>query len=120
MFRTRRRQLEPHSDAESFHVCPEDVYVEIDHDLRHEDESFHTAYLDFQGAQDVLRQVRVARWFYLVVIPVSTSHVAYQGAFWSFFARQRQGSWKLVNGETAPRKMRCWQVQGLDGTPKVL
>ena len=63
MFRTRRRQLEPHSDAESFHVCPEDVYVEIDHDLRHEDESFHTAYLDFQGAQDVLRQVRVARWF---------------------------------------------------------
>ena len=50
---------------------------DIDDDLAHDDEEYHEALLRYREARDLMKEARVARGFYPVVVPfVQTSPLA--------------------------------------------
>ena len=51
-------------------LANEQIVSDIDDDLALDDEEYHEALLGYREARDLMKEARIARGFYLVVVPI--------------------------------------------------
>ena len=61
---------DPYIDEDGNFHANEQIVSDIDDDLALDDEEYHEALLGYREARDLMKEARVARGFYLVVVPI--------------------------------------------------
>ena len=61
---------DPHIDEDGNFLANEQIVSDIDGDLTLDDEEYHEALLGYREARDLMKEARVARGFYPVVVPI--------------------------------------------------
>ena len=60
---------DPYTDEDGTFLANEQIVSDIDDDLALDDEEYHEALLGYREARDLMKEARVARGFYPVVVP---------------------------------------------------
>ena len=64
----------PYIDEDGNFLANEQIVSDIDDDLALDDEEYHEALLGYREARDLMKEARVARGFYPVVVPIRSDH----------------------------------------------
>ena len=70
---------EPNIDEDGNFIANEQILSDIDDDLALDDEEYHEALLGYREARDLMKEARVARGFYPVVVPIRSDKPAGKG-----------------------------------------
>ena len=70
---------DPYVDEDGNFLATEDVVSEFDDDLAIDDEEYHEALLGYREARDFMKEARVARGFYPVVVPIRSDKPTSRG-----------------------------------------
>ena len=67
---TSAKNNDPYIDEDGNFLANEQIVSDIDDDLALDDEEYHEALLGYREARDLMKEARVARGFYPVVVPI--------------------------------------------------
>ena len=68
--RTPAKNDDPYIDEDGNFLANEQIVSDIDDDMALGDEEYHEALLGYREARDLMKEARVARGFYPVVVPI--------------------------------------------------
>ena len=88
---------DPCIDEDGKFLANEPVVSDIDDDLALDDEEYHEALLGYREARELMKEARVARGFYLVVVPIRSDKPIGRG-------KRDSSSVKKVSGKTGRGK----------------
>ena len=69
----------PYIDEDGHFLANEQIVSDIDDDLALDDEEYHEAPLGYREARELMKEARVARGFYPVVVPIRTDKLTGRG-----------------------------------------
>ena len=84
---------EPYLDEEGHLLATEDIMSDVDDDLATDDEDYHSALVGYREARDLLKEARVARGFYPVVVPIRPEKEKPRWARSAMRLRDSMSSW---------------------------
>ena len=94
---TSAKNDDPCIDEDGNFLANEQIVSDIDDDLALDDEEYHEALLGYREARDLMKEARVARGFYPVVVPIRSDKPTGRG-------KGDSSSVKNVSGKTGRGK----------------
>ena len=100
---------DPFVDEDGNFLATEDVVSDVDDDLAIDDDEYHEELLGNREAQDLMKEARVARGFYLVVVPIRSDKPTGRGN-WLILRWQECVEWQDWSWQGRRRIERCWTI----------
>ena len=106
---------DPYIDEDGNFIANEQIVSDIDDDLALDEEEYHEALLGCREARDLMKEARVARGFYPVVVPIRSDKPTGRGkrerqkSEWQDWSRQ---GWKRIERLWRTFRLSWWRQKG--------